>query len=685
MSGSYGNLLQKYNTLQSQIDEGIGAFVPINGDSTINGIKTFTLAPHCDEVATQTTDLTTKAYVDNVVGTNSGSGLLFYLNFGISSGISTFKQLANQYTVLSLTSTTTTSLGTNLVSSFITDTGIPNIYGSSLSAGIFNLNLYAYVSANTGILNGFFTLNKYDTLTSTTTLISTSGNSSDINGTNASAPDLYHMSASFPTTAFLSTDRLLLLVYTTGTGMGGGQTITTLYQGSYYSYLLTPISSGAPLVSSNNNWTGTNSFLNSVSLYQPTVSTSPLTMPAGSSILMGAGTLSIGNSTNNIVIGNGLRVPKYIDSVELTTGLFLGYNHSAGFVNSLLPIIADGLTTNSAVYSDYLHPKTSTTGTLNIGTSLTTGALNIATTAMTGIITIGNTANLVASQLLNGPWGITSVRTTSLFAGVASSAISLFTATTGTITLGNAAVLNCNVSGTSATKIGNSGSLQLGTATSAVTTSNSVQQITASNNVSLYTSTTGSVTLGAIGDITIGSVSQTGSTTLYSKALGILLNSPLNVNYGVPTLTTTNQIGYTYSANSQQTTSNQTAIGTYTVYSSVSLPRLTAGIYLFCCNGSVVIFNGTGTVGSLTMDIIFNTTNTSVGSTSFKSLLTPPSTIAGVSQYHITPFTSSQVNTVSVANDLKYFAFSISFAISATYTTGNVKALIDSYSITRIA
>jgi hypothetical protein len=93
---------------------------------------------------------------------------------------------------------TTDSLGTNLISSFMSVSNVPYIHGSTINAGLFTMNIFAYVSTNNGILNMYFTINKYDTLTDTITLIATSGNSSDINGKNADAPDLYHMTCSFP-------------------------------------------------------------------------------------------------------------------------------------------------------------------------------------------------------------------------------------------------------------------------------------------------------------------------------------------------------------------------------------------------------------------------------------------------------------------------------------------------------
>ena len=720
------------------IDAGNGTFT--------NQVSFSNFAPHSETLPTQYNDLTTKQYVDNLVGTNSGTGLLMYLNYSVSSGISTYKQLANQYSLLASTTNTTPSLGTNLVAGFITDSNIPYIYGGTISAGIFNLNLYAYVSTNTGTLNAYYTINKYDTITSTPTLIATSGNSSDINGTNSSAPDLYHMSCSFPSTSFLSTDRLLILIYTVGTGMGSGATISTEFQGSYYSYLLTPISSGN-LIGADNSWTGTNTFLNTVSLYQPTITTGPLTMPVDSSILYGnTGTLSIGNSTNNISNSTGIRLPSYIDGVDLTGGIYLGYNHSGptAYLRTSLPILADGTTTNSALYCNYIHPRFNS-NTLYLGGDLTSGSVQIGNATMTGGITIGSTT--AGTQSLNGIWNMTQLRCTTLASNSSGATVALYTALTGTLNVGGGCTMNLNTTGNTTTKLGNIGNTQIGTSTSLISTSNNIQQISSTNSISLYTLTTGTITIGStitgtqtlggtwtigtglktnsitgiavgntvgiyptstgtvsigdnagilnigagstVGDIQIGSASQSGTTSLYSGAAsnGITLLSPLYSNYGL-SYTSSKQIGWTVSSNASQSTANQTAVGTYTVYatgSGATLHQLTAGVYLFCGNGSLVINNGTGTTNLLSMQVVYNATSATSTSTTINTLISPPNNLFGQNMYLITPFTGSQVITVSSVNNNKYYGFSANFSISAVYNTGNVKMLFDSYSITRIA
>ena len=481
IGGNLFNMIAAGNLQQSQ------GLVTISGDETITGSKTFnnqvlfeSFAPHCDTLATYGNDLTTKAYVDALVGSNTGSGLIFYLDQSLTSDITAYKTLTTTYYYDEPTVyLTTPSLGSNNISGFITDATIPYVYGSPISAGLFSMNIFAYVSVNTGQLNMHFTINKYSTIDSSITLISTSGNTSDINGTNSNAPDLYHMSCSFPETTFLTTDRLLILLYSTGTGMGGGATLTTCYEGSYYSYLNTPISSGGNILTQNNNWTGTNNFTttttapttatsdsssnvattsyvktnlasyitgsaaastfqtiagmsayltntNAASTYQPIsgmssylttanasttyltkvnpiVSSGSLTMQPNTNILYGnTGTLSIGNTANNATLGTGLRIPKYIDGNDLSAGIFIGYNHIGGFLRSNLAIVANGIGSASQLYSDYISPQTSDTGTLNIGAGLTTGNVNIGNISMSGTTTLYGSSPSLSSTPATG-------------------------------------------------------------------------------------------------------------------------------------------------------------------------------------------------------------------------------------------------------------------------------------------
>jgi hypothetical protein len=98
--------------------------------------------------------------------------------------------------------------------------------------------------------------------------------------------------------------------------------------------------------------------------------------------------IQIGSSTYNTSQYDGLRVPKYIDSVDLTTGIFLGYNHTGGYLRSNLAMVFDAESTANAIYVNYLHPTTNTTGTLSIGSALTSGDITIGNSSMSGNITL---------------------------------------------------------------------------------------------------------------------------------------------------------------------------------------------------------------------------------------------------------------------------------------------------------
>jgi hypothetical protein len=52
--------------------------------------------------------------------------------------------------------------------------------------------------------------------------------------------------------------RLVVDIYTTGTGMGPSVTLNTLFGGTYYSFVTTSLSGGTSILTTNNNWTGEN-------------------------------------------------------------------------------------------------------------------------------------------------------------------------------------------------------------------------------------------------------------------------------------------------------------------------------------------------------------------------------------------------------------------------------------------
>ena len=542
--------------------DAINRFVDISSTQTITGSKTFTnqveyetYAPHCDTLATQYNDLTTKAYVDALVGSNSGTGLNFYLDYSLLSDISGYYTLTTKYYYGESTSyATTPSSGTNLIAGFITDANIPYIYGSTINAGLFSLNLYAFVSTNTGTLNTQYTINKYDTLTSTITLLATSGNSSDINGTNSSAPDLYHMTCSFPTTSFLSTDRLLMLVYSVGSGMGGGATITTCYEGSYYSYIQTPISSGGDILLQDNSWTGTNAFSNTITA--PTQETS-------------------NNSSN---VATTAYVKNNLSSYLPTTTASSTYLSITTASSMYAPLASPTFTGSSIMPTLSVNNLYANSSAMNIGTNLSSGTLTIGSTTAT-------------TQTLSGTWIIPTLTNNIHNASATTSVMTIGTnlGSSGTLTIGSTTATTQTLSGTwiiptlisdvynantstSNMTIGTNisgGTISVGTSSSTI---NFNSPINISNMITLFTTT-----VTPPSSITI--LNTSGNGRYYSFGSIKFFVGNFRCTYAIATQTT-GIISFTlpssfftstiYSCSIGNTIASNTTIGFYTTVSNVS-------------------------------------------------------------------------------------------------------------------
>lgn len=260
------------------------------------------LAPHCSVVPTFGNDLTNKDYVDGLISSSIvGGGLVTYLEASLSAGILDYRVLATAFDTTGTVSIVTNALGTNTVSAFITNANIPYIYNAGVvPAGLWNLAIYATTSSSQGQLNLEFTINKYNTSTSTKTLIATSGQSSDINSTSVT-PDLYHCSATFPQTTFATNERILIEIISIGIGMNAGTTLTTYYEGNYYSYLTTSISSGAGVFSTNNVWTGNNTFNGTTNTFSNALTCSNSVATPTINNTTNSATLSIGESQTGII------------------------------------------------------------------------------------------------------------------------------------------------------------------------------------------------------------------------------------------------------------------------------------------------------------------------------------------------------------------------------------------------
>ena len=123
-----------------------------------------------------------------------------------------------------------------------------------------------------------------------------------------------------------------------------------------------------------------------------TALTIPNTIPANISNI----SLKIHASSINTQAA-GIQVPNYIDGLDTTLGLFIGYNHSAGFVNFNRPIRSF---TN--IQLDGNLNQITTTNDLGIGRNVTTGNILIGDTAMTGNISINTSGNIVLGNISMG-------------------------------------------------------------------------------------------------------------------------------------------------------------------------------------------------------------------------------------------------------------------------------------------
>jgi hypothetical protein len=201
-------------------------------------------------------DLTTKGYVDSLVGQYSG-GYNLYLNYSETLVVNsiTYKYLSNQVSDATQQDLIITTDGTDqLLATFISD----ELNISVIPAGLWNMVLYGSVSGSGGVLYYYFKLKRYNL--GTITDIATSGNSPDINATPTGNPDAYHMNATIESPINISlTDRVIIEIYCIKIS-GVNVQLNTYFESAYYSFIQTTLNAGTTLLTSDNNWTGNNNF-----------------------------------------------------------------------------------------------------------------------------------------------------------------------------------------------------------------------------------------------------------------------------------------------------------------------------------------------------------------------------------------------------------------------------------------
>lgn len=359
-----------------------------NAISSNNGITftdtqavSFSHIPKATEnpTAWENNDLATVGYVQSQLGQSAG-GINLYLNQSIASSVSPYKVLSNTATNVATQSVITTALGTGtLISEFLTVSGYPNI--ATLSSGIWVFSIFGNRS-NTGTGNLYYYAELYSyTNLGVQTLIATSGNSRDVNGS-TTAPDCVQIAMSVPTTILNLTDRLAVKIYSTGTGMSGSVTLTTYFEGSYYSYVSTSLSIPPPIptisqVLTAGNNAGNQNILGVGSLV---VGTGLSQVVAQSSIP----SINLSDGTNTIIIDDS------VPSISISNGLITNTINSSGILSTL----DTGSTSRPLLFTN-----NSTTGTQALlkssGLTYTPSTSTLTCTNFNGLVANATTAQTI--------------------------------------------------------------------------------------------------------------------------------------------------------------------------------------------------------------------------------------------------------------------------------------------------
>ena len=225
---------------------------------TVSGQTQFSKLPTCSVVPTIGEEFVNKGYVDSLVGQYSGGYNMFF-NYSVTDGA--YKQLGNTIVDVSqnqIDTTVTDPSGTRIlveqfVSSALNITTIP--------VGIWNVLLYGKISVATAVVCYSCDIHKLDGST-LSAVLATSNNSADINA--ETAPSVYTMNITLPTAVACSlTTKLVVRLFVKDQGVTFGSvpyTVSTYFQNTYYSFIQTSLNEGTNLLTSNNNWTGNNSF-----------------------------------------------------------------------------------------------------------------------------------------------------------------------------------------------------------------------------------------------------------------------------------------------------------------------------------------------------------------------------------------------------------------------------------------
>jgi hypothetical protein len=517
------------------------------------GQVTFETPPHAPTPIIGN-DVATKGYVDTLVGNYGGNGLALYFNVPPSVNPITgypFIALvgALEQTLIPMDATPpaayytlqSPALGTDLkIASFTTPVGFPSI--TTVPAGLWNMLIYGYASAALGQLYYHFHLSELKADNSVV-LIATSGFSSDVNATSSVDPDTYHASLAIVTPYTLDSlaSRLVVDIYTTGTGMGPSVTLNTLFGGTYYSFVTTSLSGGTSILTTNNTWTGENVWEGAYSEF-----TSDVYAPT-----------QVKGTANNLVA-----------TCEL--------------VNLKLEDYASILTSNT-----FDEPQTFTLGV----TAQSVGTNNVDAQTAVSTLTIGETASSVI--LKGGSDNLIAVNS------AVNMTVKDQTALSNNSNVANTKYVDSAISALS-TVYGAKASANTWTSLQTFTTgvsTTSVTSATAGSAVSLFSSTTGTITMGTssnsnrIGNLTISNVginpttttsgmylggTQTGATA--ELGLGVAVGRTAPVNIGISTCAV--NVNGVLNTTTPSTNISTTQVPTTEWVNTYFVPLTTLGNYL---------------------------------------------------------------------------------------------------------
>jgi hypothetical protein len=425
-------------------------------DLPINGQVVFNAPPHCDTNPVLGNDLTNKGYVDSLVGQYGGSlNLFFNYSDSASSPPAGYKQLSPTITTALTTAVNTTTNGTTEVEveSFITT----QLNIDSLPAGVWSGNFNGRSEDKNATISYVMRVYKY-TIDNVETEIGTGATSTYIN-TEVTAD--YYAYLVVPTTPLALTDRLVVKLFVVKTGSGANKTITTNFEGEFYSYVSSSLNAGTTLLSSNNVWTGTNNFeafgikstsidsATTLNLGTGTATTSTLGKSTGITNING-NTIPISGTTSTTITAPTINLVGNVKSTNIDSATTLTIGNGTTTTTTL------GRSAGITAVNGNTIPITGTTSitvtapTINLVGNVKSTNIDSATTLTIGngtatTSTLGRTSN-TATNINGGSIGISGNTTITGTASVSSTFINNTIQTS--LSSSNASLWNNNITGT---------------------------------------------------------------------------------------------------------------------------------------------------------------------------------------------------------------------------------------------